>query len=123
MPRPPAAGSLLDESVIAGLRGLGDDMLGELVPLYFEGAAEQLIVLAGAIGREDPLAVSRTAHMLRGSSSTLGAERVARIAGELETMAKAGDLTAAEGTLTRLGHGIDDTRDALEGRSAHGRTS
>jgi two-component system sensor histidine kinase BarA len=115
---PPPASRILDEAVIAGLGGLGEDLLTELISLYFEQAAEHLIALGAAIGRDDPPAVSRTAHALRGSSSTLGAERVARLAGELETMGNSGDLTAADGALTRLVDGINATSGALRGRSA-----
>jgi two-component system chemotaxis response regulator CheY len=113
----PPGSRFLDDAVIAGLEGLDDHMLTELVPLYFEQAAKHLIALGGAIGRKESLAVSRTAHTLKGSSSTLGAEYVAEIAAELETMAKTGDLSAAHDALTRLGDGIDGTRDAFQSRS------
>ena len=117
--RPASPGSrILDDAVIAGIEGLGEDMLTELISLYFEQAAEDLTALGDAVGRNDPLALTWIAHALKGSSSTLGAERVTWIAGELEAMAKTGDLTAAHGTLTRLGDGIDDTRRALQERSA-----
>ena len=69
-------------------RALDGDVLGDLVTLYFDEAAGRLTDLGGAVDRADPDAVARMAHTLRGSSSTLGAAHVARIAAELETTAK-----------------------------------
>jgi hypothetical protein len=115
-----AAGSseLLDEAAVAELENLDDEVLPELVSLYFDEAPKQLHALSDAIARGEALRVGQTAHMLKGSSRTLGAARVARIAAELEGAAKAGDLTGAEDLLANLRSGLDETENALRGGAA-----
>jgi CheY-like chemotaxis protein/HPt (histidine-containing phosphotransfer) domain-containing protein len=115
----PSVGSpeLLHEAVIAGLlEHLEGDVLPDLLTLYFDEAAVQISELNGAVGRGETLTVSHTAHRLGGSSGTLGASRVSHIASELEAMAKAGDLTAADAVLDRLGSAFHDTKKAFRTR-------
>ena len=58
------------------------------------------------------------AHTLRGSSSTLGAAQVARIASELEQTAKAGDLAPAAACSTACTWRSKSTRKAFRDRTA-----
>jgi HPt (histidine-containing phosphotransfer) domain-containing protein len=108
---------ILDEVVIAGLESFGGDMLAGLVPLYFDQAAGQLSQLGRAIARGEALVVRDTAHSLKGSSSTLGATRVARISSELEAVAKTGDLSTAGELLGSLRSRLDETSDAFRDRT------
>ena len=58
------------------------------------------------------------AHKLKGSSGVLGVAKVSTVASELETAARAGDLTAADSLLDRLDTGLDEARQAFNGRGA-----
>jgi HPt (histidine-containing phosphotransfer) domain-containing protein len=109
---------LLREAAIAELEKLEGDVLTNLLSLYFEEAVGQVSELSDAIRRSDTLAVGQTAHKLMGSSLTLGAAHVSRIAFELETAANAGDLTVAEELLNELRTGLDETRHAFRIRVA-----
>jgi two-component system sensor histidine kinase/response regulator len=108
---------LLDDAVIADLEHLDGDVLAGLVALYFDEAAGRLSELGAAVDRGDMPMVAEMAHTLRGNSSTLGAAHVARIAAELETTAKAGDLTPAAGLLDTLRGALEDTSTAFHGRA------
>ena len=92
-------------------------MLAVLVALYFDEAAGHLSDLGGAVDRADKPMVAQMAHTLRGSSSTLGAAHVARIAAELEATANAGDLTSAAALLDTLRGALEDTSMAFCGRA------
>jgi PAS domain S-box-containing protein len=109
---------MLDEAVVAELENLEAGMLTRLLALYFDEAAGDMAALGAAVagGETDPLA--RTAHKLKGSSSTLGAAHVAQIAAELEMTARGGDLVGADELLERLRGGLDGTRQAFDRRLA-----
>ncbi|MCA1693254.1 MAG: Hpt domain-containing protein, partial [Actinobacteria bacterium] len=66
-----------------------------------------------AMDRGDALTVSQAAHKLKGSSATIGAARVAHIAGALATTAPASDLSGAEELLDRLSRALAQTEEAL----------
>jgi HPt (histidine-containing phosphotransfer) domain-containing protein len=110
-----AAGDLdlLDVAIVSELEQLDAGILTHLTSMYFAEAAEQLAVLDGAVKSGEMLIVSQVAHKLKGSSSTLGATRVAQILGELETAATEGDLSDGAALIARLRQGLDDTRTAF----------
>jgi HPt (histidine-containing phosphotransfer) domain-containing protein len=69
--------------------------MGELVEMFLTDAADQLIALEQAIASADWTATSRTAHRLRGASSNVGAEELARLCSDLEHRSSEG--AAVEG--------------------------
>jgi len=104
---------LLDVAIVSELEQLDAGILTHLISMYFAEAAEQLTVLDGAVKSGEMLIVSQVAHKLKGSSSTLGATRVAQILGELETAARDGDLSDGAALIAGLRRGLDDTRTAF----------
>ena len=116
-PSPASADPVLDAQVVADLADLGDGTLRELLELYFEEASADIRELAEAIGRADAPAIGRTAHRLRGTGATIGAARMSRIASELETTARAGDITATARLFGELRRGLQTTRAAFAGRA------
>jgi len=116
----PLPAGLLHESVIADLDDLGDDVLSDLVALYFGEAAGHMEELGGAIDRNEPLTIRHAAHKLAGSSRTIGATAVAAVACQLELTARAGEFTRAPVLLADLRHQLDETREALLARKAEG---
>jgi PAS domain S-box-containing protein len=115
--RGPGRPDVLDDEVVAELEALGGTVLPGLVSLYFDEAAIQMADLSESIGLGEPLEVGRTAHKLKGSSSTLGAATVSRLAATLELTATAGDLTAANSLMDSLEAGLEETREAFRSRS------
>jgi PAS domain S-box-containing protein len=112
------APELLHEPMIAELEHLDNELLTDLLSLYFDEADGQIAELSGAIDRGETLTVSHTAHKLGGSSGTLGAALVSHIASKLEATAKSGDLTAAGDLLNTLRSAFHDTKKAFRTRMA-----
>ena len=112
---------LLDEAVVAELESLGGDELSDLLALYGEQAAGQMSELAAAIDRGEAPAVALTAHRLQGGSGSVGAAQTARIGRDLETAAKAGDLSDADELLGLLRSALEETKTAFAHRLAQDR--
>jgi two-component system, sensor histidine kinase and response regulator len=112
-----AVAQVLDEAIIAELDSLEGAVLADLVALFFDEAAQRLSELGDAVDRADAGAIARMAHTLKGNSLTLGAGHVARIATELETSAKAGDLTPAAALLEALRGALEDAGQAFRDRT------
>lgn len=76
------------------------DFMSELVEMYLTDAADQLISLEQAIAAADWRSTSRTAHRLRGASSNVGAEELARLCSELEHNSSEGFAVEGESGIT-----------------------
>ena len=113
-----AGGPLLDEAVLTQIENLDRDMLTTLLPVYSVQAAGNISELGGAVERGEMLSVARTAHKLKGSSGAIGAGHVSRLAGALETSARAGDLTGADQIVGDLRDRLDQTMRAFRTRAA-----
>src|SRR5690554_7983388 len=89
---------LIDPLTLQGLReSLGQEGLESLVALYAQQAEARVAVLKGALGEEGDAEQARhAAHQLKGESSSLGAIKVAALAGRLECLTLAGDRQAAQ---------------------------
>ena len=112
------AAHLLDERVLADLEALGDEVLPELLSLYFQQVPSEIAELKQAVAREDRAAVASLTHKLKGSSHTIGAAHMSSVAAELAAFAKAHDLRNARKLLDKLDVGLDDTDMALRQRLA-----
>jgi len=90
---PPVAVVSAEASWIGRLRDLlGEDALVDTLPVIRRELPAQVQRLCSA--RRDAETLARAAHALKGSASTVGLDRLAGSAREIEVLAKAGDLTA-----------------------------
>ena len=82
-------GSVIDQARLAILRGIQQpgqpDCVTEVIDLFLMEATSRLEALHGAITRDDAVEIRRVAHLLKGSSATIGATRMAALADELES--------------------------------------
>jgi CheY-like chemotaxis protein/HPt (histidine-containing phosphotransfer) domain-containing protein len=118
-PPPEATGEpLLDEAVLTQIENLDPDVLSSILPLYSVQAAGNISELGGAVDRGELVSLARTAHKLKGSSGAIGAREVARLAGALETRARAGDLAGANQLVGELRGRLDQTLVAFGTRAA-----
>lgn len=62
----------------------GSDILIELIDLYLEGTSQRIIAMRKAADEGEWTALKRTAHTLKGSSSTLGLTQIAKICQDVE---------------------------------------
>lgn len=76
------------------LEQAGDDeeMLAELLVLFHDSSAADLMRINDGLAAADPVAVADAAHSIKGASASLGVEGVRKVAAELEKKSRAGDL-------------------------------
>lgn len=86
----------------------------EIVSEFLAQTEEGLTLIARALADGDATTISRTAHTLKGSSATLGADGVATLCGDLERIADRGDLAPAGAVLERARHALAETRTRLD---------
>jgi len=83
----PAVESSLEEAALSSLEeSLGRQGLTALITLYRQQAAEHLAGLEQALADGDARQVEYLAHRLKGESSSLGASRLAGLAGQVERL-------------------------------------
>lgn len=105
----------LDQSVLSGLRELGDQqLLAELAELFLEDATNHLEALREAIEDDDPPSVVRVAHTLKGTCGSMGALRMSAICAELEDVGHSRELERTPVLVERLGAEFGGVRTALE---------
>lgn len=107
---------VLDEAVVAEIESLGEDLLAELITIFFGAAPSQVLALDRAVERGDTASVAQVAHAVKAASVSVGAPRVSRIAAELELMAKGGGLDGAHSLLDRLRFSLQEASEALRRR-------
>ena len=113
----------LDQSVLEGLRELGDqDLLVELAGLFLEDAPPKLEALREAIGRGDAASVGQLAHGLKGSSGNMGATGLATICAELEDVGRSQKLEDAAALAECPEAEFERVRLALEAQTKRSRS-
>ena len=89
----------------AGLLARLDDDEGfakELLVTFLDDLSRQIAVLKGYLDRGDVAGVQSQAHAIKGVAANVGGERLRGVAAELEKIAAAGDLAAAQASLGEL---------------------
>jgi HPt (histidine-containing phosphotransfer) domain-containing protein len=106
----------LDRSKIGELLDMTDGdaaWLRELLDTYVADTRRRLdelhVVLAGGEATE----IQRAAHGIKGSSSNIGARRMADLCHEVEDVARAGDVAAARAHGTSLEEEFDRIREDI----------
>jgi CheY-like chemotaxis protein len=96
----------IDPAVIAELRQFQEegepDILLELAEAFQFETPPLLEALHIAVRDEQPEALKRAAHNLKGSSYNLGARTMAELSSELESLGKQGTVKGANGLITKL---------------------
>lgn len=99
----PAEEKVFDRAgLISRLGDDDEDLLREIVGLYLEEAPAQIERLKQAVLDRDVDQVIHLGHSVRGSAANLGAETLARVAGQLETAGRNGDLASFGSTIEQL---------------------
>jgi len=120
-PEPPHSGSpdaddIAPPADLARLRRIaGDDeeLMRELAIIFIDSYPSQVEAIRRGIAIGDIAAVQLAAHSLKGAAATLTASRLAGEAGELERIARAGDVAGAEAQLPLLEQELAVFRDWL----------
>lgn len=112
----PPPEDLLDLETLAALRAelAGTEVFQELVATFLEGTPARLALLHGAVEREEASTAAEEAHAIKGSAASMGAAAMARLAGQIEEMGRAGDLTGAAPALAALEQAFEHTGRLLQ---------
>ncbi len=78
---------------------LAQEMVTELLPFFLEESAELVAALESA---ENPAAIRKAAHTLKGAASSIGAVTLANFAAEAERMAKAEAFAQAQDIVKKI---------------------
>jgi HPt (histidine-containing phosphotransfer) domain-containing protein len=95
-------------------RSGGPGLIAELVELFVGDVPARLDAIRKAMSAADPDALQRTAHSLKGSAATLGADGMAEICRCMEMHGRAGEVAEAAALLDSLDAEFERVRDALE---------
>lgn len=94
--------TLLDRELALDRLGGDEELLGEITGLFLQEYPQMLVRLEEAVRAGDAHGVMETAHSMKGSLATLGAEDGALLALDLEMMGRNGALAASPQALVRL---------------------
>ncbi len=89
------------------------DFLKGLLKRCESAWAKDISALTDAIRSKDPAAVSRAAHALKGSAANLSATTVQKLAGQIESLARAGDLTTAQSAVPTLEQAVAECKNYI----------
>ncbi|WP_433736629.1 Hpt domain-containing protein [Pseudomonas putida] len=89
----------LDPDVLCALRDVMEDEFSTLIDTFLADSEERLQQLSVAT---DPTAILETAHSFKGSSSNMGAIRLAGLCHDLELRAKERNLSGIESLVAEI---------------------
>ena len=129
LPPAPAPGAMeftsneiVDMSALQSLRALATpgepDPLEELVGLYLSDATPALDRIVTAGRARDAMALKLASHSLKGSSSNLGARRLASVCSQVEKLSKNGEIDEAVALLSQVADEFHLVREALQAELA-----
>ena len=110
------AAAVLNRAILDELRASVNDDLDfvvDLVQTYLVDGEGLVVAIDAALEQGDAAALVRPAHTLKSSSATVGAERLAATARELEMAGRDGQLESASEARERLGMDWRDASAAL----------
>jgi HPt (histidine-containing phosphotransfer) domain-containing protein len=115
---PALPSSVLDVSVAAAIRALGDsgepDVFAEVARLFLADVPIHLAALGVAIATHEKESVRKIAHRLLGGALEIGALRMAPVCAAIEREARAGSLEEAAAQAESLAREFTLARLALE---------
>ena len=90
----------------------GSDFVIELIDLYLEGPPQRIQAIREASFEKEWVLLQRTAHTIKGSSSTLGLHQVAQVCQELE-VTNLSSTDAIDGLVQALESRFAEAQEAL----------
>lgn len=124
-PDPGAGGgpAVFDPEPLAEICGGDDAVCEQIVAMFLEQAGDGVAELCRALSTDDRDAIRLSAHALTGSSTTVGAERLAAITRRLCDAITVGDPVDAAADRAELTRVLEQTRAAFSSAAAPDRAS
>ncbi|MEM8642285.1 MAG: response regulator [Cyanobacteria bacterium P01_G01_bin.54] len=114
----PSPSSILDPMVLEELRVIGgetaDELLRDLFDAYLQDGIELMEQLQAAIANQDPKQLQHTAHTLKSSSASLGANEFAKLCQTLETLGRQGRTDVDAESLPELQRQFEQVKQAIQ---------
>jgi len=108
--------SPLDMAAIARLEEWGGATLRQkMIELFLTHAPERMEGIRAGLEAEDDAIVERSAHSLKSSAANLGAEKLRRIAGTIESAMEKGDRETVRQVLPEAEERLTEILEALRG--------
>ncbi|MEM7356763.1 MAG: response regulator, partial [Acidobacteriota bacterium] len=95
---------------------LSEDFVHQVFSVFLQDTPARLAAIRQALEQDDAVALQRTAHGLKGSSASLGAETMAALCAEIEERARGGASAGADALLARLEDQFERVRKVVESR-------
>jgi signal transduction histidine kinase/CheY-like chemotaxis protein len=105
--------AVLDEKVLADLRGIMENDYLALIQTYLDSAPKLVADVQAAIARRDVGSMVIPVHSLKSSSANVGALQLSALARETEQLARAGKFGEAEAAFRDVETAYDDAVKAL----------
>lgn len=93
--REPAAVAVLDRTVLTELRNNLQEAFSKVIEVFLEDMPSYQSALKTAISEGDARRLTEVAHTLKGSSKTLGANRLVAVSKQLEVLGRSGSTEGA----------------------------
>lgn len=87
-----------------------EELLEELMTLFKDSAAADIEQLRQAIIADDAPGVVRAAHSLKGASASLGIESIHHLALAMESDARSGSISVAQGKIEEMGELLEQVQ-------------
>jgi HPt (histidine-containing phosphotransfer) domain-containing protein len=92
----------IDEDILSDLKEVMEADFTRLITVYFDDAILRIENLQQSLLSRDLSSLRKVAHSMKGSSSNIGAARLAELLQKMEDMAKQGDLKDEVVLLTEI---------------------
>ncbi len=89
------------------------ELLGQLVQVFMKNADQMMAEIAGAIERQDPKALHRSAHTFKGAVGNLAAKNAYETALRLEQMGRNNNLAGAEDAFEELRQELSQLKECV----------
>ena len=107
--------ALIDPAALAPLREMaGDGAIREVLTTFLESSLSHVVKMRQAAAAGDARALSATAHMVKGSSGTVGAKRVSRFCARIEVITMGGTLDGVAELLDAIDEDVARAQAALK---------
>lgn len=106
--------SSVDAETLIMLKDVMEADFDTLITTYIDDVSVRIPQLKVALDSQDHEALRRGAHSLKGSSSNLGAQPLADLCLEVETLAKQGHIEGIELLLQQIDAEFDQVKSQLE---------
>ncbi len=108
---------ILNSAALDNLRELttatGESMLSKAITLFLHSAPKEIDALQHALGQQDSVALTKSAHSFKSACANLGAQTLANYAASLESIAKQGQTQGVEDLLNTMKSELPEILTAL----------